>query len=152
MRITNDTAKIWGATPLDSIPGGWMHPTSNKYVGLARQSSDPSRARTTLVWLARAQIHYKHEQRWSGSRELRSITSMSNVGLTRESSDPSRSGITWCVNAYKAPRGCQQYDKQIRRDRPPTNFKSMPTQQQVCLRVMTPSHDAILISKIMTLE
>ena len=74
MRITNGTAKKqvrWSGSPeLRSIE-------STNYVGLARDSTDPSITRTTLVWLTRAQTHQEHEN-------------INYLGLARKSPDPSR--------------------------------------------------------------
>ena len=66
----------------------------NKYVGLARQSSDPSRARTTLVWLAIAQTHQEHELPWSGSQEPRPIKNTNYIVLAHKSPDSSRTLTT----------------------------------------------------------
>ena len=87
VRITNGTAKKqvrWSGSPeLRSIE-------STNYVGLARDSTDPSITRTTLVWLTRAQTHQEHELHWSGSQEPRLIKNTNYLGLARKSPDPSR--------------------------------------------------------------
>ena len=86
VRITNGTAKKqvrWSGSPkLRSIE-------STNYVGLARDSTDPSRTRTTLVWLTRAQTHQEHELHWSGYAP-RLIKNINYLGLARKSPDPSR--------------------------------------------------------------
>ena len=72
----------------------------NKYVGLARQSSDPSRARTTLVWLAIAQTHQEHELPWSGSQEPRPIKNTNYIGLaTRPDSSRTLTTLVWLARA-----------------------------------------------------
>ena len=63
---------------------------STNYVGLARDSTDPSITRTTLVWLTRAQAHQEHELHWSGSQEPRLINNINYLGLARKNPDPSR--------------------------------------------------------------
>ena len=87
VRITNGTAKKqvrWSGSPeLRSIE-------STNYVGLARDSTDPSITRTTLVWLTRAQTHQEHELHWSGSQEPRLIKNINYLGLARKNPDPSR--------------------------------------------------------------
>ena len=87
VRITHGTAKKqvrWSGSPeLRSIE-------STNYVGLARDSTDPSITRTTLVWLTRAQTHQEHELHWSGSQEPRLIKNINYLGLARKSPDPSR--------------------------------------------------------------